>query len=370
MTYLVFAAAFTLIVSGFCSLLEAFILSVTDAEIEGLKKRKPRRGRSLATFKKDIEETTSAILTLNTIANTMGASTVGALASWVYGADKVMVLSWTGGMVVGILVLSEIFPKNLGVIYRRQMIGYLVFPLHWVRIAMWPLSRLAMHSVRLVIKSVAVEQMEDQEQEIKLLAEKHAKEGSLTMSERDMIHNALSLDDVTVSEIMTPRTVVQAIESGLTVDDIFNTLKVISFGRLPVYEDNIDNIVGLVRRRELLQARADDQHNTTVTELMGDAIFIPETATAAHALQQFLKKHQQLAVVVDEFGSTVGVVTMEDIMEHILGKEIYEDSDVAVDMRELARQEAEIKSKNGDTNGGVESSQAEAESEEARRQVS
>ena len=161
----------------------------------------------------------------------------------------------------------------------------------------------------------------------------------------------LSLDDVQIHEIMTPRTVVQALESHLTVDEVFKEIKILFFGRMPVYEDNIDNIVGLVRRRDLLQARANDEDETKVSEMMNDAIFVPETASAADALQQFLKAHQQCAIVVDEFGATAGVVTMEDIMEHILGKEIYEETDLAVDMRELARTKAREQANEGGGEG-------------------
>jgi CBS domain containing-hemolysin-like protein len=155
-----------------------------------------------------------------------------------------------------------------------------------------------------------------------------------------MIHNALSLDDILISDIMTPRTVVTALEQNLTIEDVFSDYKNIPFARIPVYDETIDNIVGIVRRRDLLQARADDRDSVTVAELKGESIFVPDTANAADALQLFLKNHQQLGVVVDEFGSTAGVVAMEDIVEHILGREIYEESDIAVDMRVLARRKA------------------------------
>lgn len=340
MTELILPVCFTLGVSGFCSLLEAFILSTTAAEIEALKKSTPKRGVLLEKYKRDIELTSSAILTLNTIANTLGAMWVGIVAANVAGEFVGVILFF---MVLGILFLSEILPKNMGVIYRRTLREHLVYPLQFVRFAMYPLAYLSMRSIRLMVDRESAESAEDQEEEIKLLAEKHAKEGTLTTSERDMIHNALSLDDVQISEIMTPRTVVTALEADLTVDELFREDKNIWFARLPVFQENVDNIVGLVRRRDLLKARADDEHLKKVADLMGDVTFVPETSKAAGALQHFLKSHQQLAVVVDEFGSTVGVVTVEDIVEHILGREIYEDTDIAVDMRELARNRAEEK---------------------------
>ena len=124
------------------------------------------------------------------------------------------------------------------------------------------------------------------------------------------------------------------------IDHFDSNYKNIPFARIPVYDETIDNIVGIIRRRDLLQARADDNDSITVAELKGESIFVPDTANAADALQLFLKNHQQLGIVVDEFGSTAGVVAMEDIIEHILGREIYEESDIAVDMRVLARRKA------------------------------
>ena len=340
MTALIAAILFTLGVSAVCSLLEAFILSVTTADIESLKKTRARRGQLLEQFRIDIEETTSAILALNTIANTMGATVVGWLAGAIFGAFGFAVI--TGGLVFGILFLSEILPKNIGVIYRKQLLPHLVFPLHGVRLFMFPFSRLAMHSVRLILDRESRTD-EDHEEEIILLAEKHAKDGSLSDSERDIVSNALTLDNVDVSEIMTPRTVVFALDDTLTIEEVFREHRNLPFGRIPVYHENIDDVVGMVRRRDLLKAMADDEEARTVNELMSDPVFIPESASGSVGLQLFLKKHQQLAVVVDEFGSTVGVVAMEDIVEHIIGREIYEDSDIAVDMRELARRRAQTR---------------------------
>ena len=338
MTSFILAIVFTLVVSAFCSLLEAFILSTTTAEIESLKHSSSKQGQLLEKFKTEIEETSSAILTLNTIANTLGAMLVGVIAGRLF--DKVWVGIISGGLVLGILIFSEVIPKNLGVIYRKRLLNHLVYPLHGVRMIMIPFSFLCKLSVRLIIRKKPIVSTAEQEREIILLAEKSAKDGSLTHNERDMIHNALSLDDILISDIMTPRTVVTAMEQNLTIDDVFRDFKNIPFARIPVYDETIDNIVGIVRRRDLLQARADDNDSVTVAELKGESIFVPDTANAADALQLFLKNHQQLGVVVDEFGSTAGVVAMEDIVEHILGREIYEESDIAVDMRVLARRKA------------------------------
>lgn len=336
MTAFFIAVVFTLAVSAFCSLLEAMVLSTTTAEIEALKQKAPRRGELLEKFRTDIEETSSAILSLNTVANTLGATVTGVLAVRVFIHDpNISKYVVPASMTLGILIISEVIPKNLGILYRPNLQPYMVYPLHGVRMIMLPISWICKNLVNFIAGKRNTE--ESGEEEIILLAEKSAKEGTLTADESQIISNALSLDDVRVSEIMTPRTVVSALEASETIGDVFARMPNVPFARLPVYEDNIDNIIGVVRRRDLLKAKADDRDTLTIKRLAQEVIYIPDTANAAHALQQFLKTHQQLAVAVDEFGSVSGVVTMEDIIEHILGQEIFEKDDLAVDMRELAR---------------------------------
>jgi len=345
MALLIVAILGTLGVSAVCSLLEAFILSTTVADVEALKKRRPAMGEKLERFRDGIDMTSSAILTLNTVANTLGATVVGLLASEQF-ADRpemhFMLWAVPAGMVVGILVFSEILPKNIGVAYRRPLQPVLVYPVMLVRIFMWPVAVLAKFTMRSLLPSEDKKKVDDdsEDEEILLLAEKQAKEGSLSANERDMIANALSLDDVHLSEIMTPRTVVTFVEATESVGEVSVRYKVLPFARMPVFRESIDNIVGMVRRRDVMQAYSEDRDDTPMSNLMTPIPIIPETASGLDALQLFLKEHQQLALVVDEYGSTAGVVSMEDVIEQLLGREIYEDTDVAIDMRELARRRA------------------------------
>jgi CBS domain containing-hemolysin-like protein len=330
------AALFTIGVSALCSILEAMILSTTTAEIEGLKKAHPSRGEKLERFKSDIEETSSAILSLNTIANTLGATMVGGLATQIWSEDPTDTLFKVSAiMALSILFFSEIIPKNMGVIYRAALQPYLIYPLTWVCAVMLPISRVVGYIVRLILKPTSAPT--DSDEEIMLLAEKSAKEGTLSMNERDMINNALSLEDLLVNEIMTPRTVVHAIDDEETIGSLFSKIQDIPFARVPIYHDQLDNITGIVRRRDILAAKAQDKDSLKITDLAKEALFIPDNAAASDALQTFLKNHQQLAIAVDEFGSMSGVISMEDVIEHIIGQEIFEHDDPAIDMRELAR---------------------------------
>lgn len=334
MHWLILAIVGTLAISFVCSLSEALVLSTTVAETEKLKKRNAHRGLLLERLRGDLDETISTILTLNTVANAFGSALIGALGAHLFSDTMLAVLMAGFGAVL--LVAAEVLPKTLGVVYRRAIQPHLVVPLWWMCRALRPVTFLCNFLVRLVVpKQIDAHHRSDEE--IILLAERGAAHGTLSKSESSIIANALSLDDVRVGKIMTPRTVVTALHKGATIGEVFRDHPNLSFGRLPVYGRNLDDIVGIARRRDLLKAKANDQDSVLVEQIMHGIHFIPETATVANALQVFLKSHQKMLVAVDEFGSTAGVLTMEDIFEHLLGREIFEQDDPAVDMRELAR---------------------------------
>jgi len=338
---LIVAVALTIGISALCSTLEAMILSITPAEIEALKKKSSRKGKILERYREEIEETTSSILSLNTIANTLGATLVGGLAEKAFGDGGNSLLIFAGGMTLGILFFAEIIPKNIAVAYRGGLQANLVYPLAVVRFVMAPISKVCKATVKAVVPQNNEREI-DEEEEIILLARKGAKEGSLSNNESDLVTNALRLDDVHVRDIMTPRTVVTAFEEDMTVEKVFDMHPNVPFARVPIFAETIDSVTGIVRRRDLLQAAAEDKDEVVIKELAQEVVFVPENASADKALRLLLAQHSQLVVVADEFGSTVGVLAMEDIIESILGQEIFEHDDVAVDMRELARRKSNV----------------------------
>lgn len=338
---LIVAIALTIGISALCSTLEAMILSITPIEIESLKKKSSRKGKLLERYREEIEETTSSILSLNTIANTLGATLVGGLAEKAFGDGGNSLLIFAGGMTLGILFFAEIIPKNIAVAYRGGLQVHLVYPLAVVRFVMAPISKVCKATVKAVVPKNNEREI-DEEEEIILLARKGAKEGSLSNNESNLVTNALRLDDVHVRDIMTPRTVVTAFEEDMTVGEVFTKHPNVPFARVPIFDETIDSVTGIVRRRDLLQAAAEDKDEVIIKELAQDVVFVPENASADKALRLLLAQHSQLVVVADEFGSTVGVLAMEDIIESILGQEIFEHDDVAVDMRELARRKSNV----------------------------
>jgi CBS domain containing-hemolysin-like protein len=334
---LLIAIALTLAISFVCSLFEAVVLSSTVAEVEALKKTRPRRGQLFERIQSELDETISAILSLNTLANGVGSMIVGLQAGRIFGGPGRLLATglFTAAFAIILFVGSEVLPKNVGVAYRRAIQPMITYPLWWLRRGLRPITWLCNLFVRLFVR--VPEDPHGSEEEIILLAERGAKRGTLSTSESNIITNALSLDNVRVNALMTPRTVVTALRRNATLGEVFKEYPTLPFGRMPVFGKNLDDIVGLARRRDLLKGKANGQDQTLVEQLMHEVHFIPETVTIANALQVFLRTHQQLLVVVDEFGTTSGVLTMEDVIEHLLGREIFEKDDVAVDMRELAR---------------------------------
>ena len=339
---LIVSVSLTIGISALCSMLEAMILSVTPAEIEALKKKALKKGQLLEKFRSEIEETSSSILSLNTIANTLGATLVGGLATKAYPDTENILLVFSLGMTLGILLFAEIIPKNAAVFYRSGIQSSLVYPLAVVRFLMTPISKICKLAVLLFVPKKTNDEI-DKEEEIILLAQKGEKDGSLSVNESQLVANALRLDEVRVKEIMTPRTVVTALEEKLKVSEVFKKYPNVPFARIPIYTETIDSVVGIVRRRDLLRAIAEEKGDTKIKDLAKETVFVPENATADKALRLLLAEHSQIALVADEFGSTVGVLAMEDIMESIIGQEIFEDDDVAVDMRELARRKHQAK---------------------------
>jgi CBS domain containing-hemolysin-like protein len=341
MTALIAAIVLTLAVSFLCSLFEAMTLSTTMLEIETLKSSRPKAAAILERLKSRLDETIAAILTLNTIVNIVGSMIIGGLAARLFEHKSLPIGILSASLTFTLLVFAEVLPKNFAVANRKKLQPILAHPLFALTRALRPVTYVSNLIVRAFVKPPPPETISDEQ--ILLLARRGVKQGTLTTHESSIIANTLSLDDVRISAIMTPRPVVTALPKNSTIAEVFKAHPNIPFGRLPVFAKNLDDIVGVVRRRDLLKAKANDQDNETVEHLMQAVDFIPETVTAANALQLILKTHQKLLIVVDEFGITAGVITMEDIMEHILGREIFETDDIAVDMREFARRRKNLK---------------------------
>lgn len=326
------AVAFTLGVSALCSVMEAMILSTRGIEVENLKKSHPRAGAILDMLRKDLEGTIASILTVNTVANTLGSIIVGALGASAFGNWWVGIISAL--MTLGILFFSEILPKNVGVLYRPVLLPVMVYPLLGIYRLASPLTNFSTWLIRRILKRPPEASMEG---EIEMLAEREARDGRMNAAQLRMIRSALELDEATVEDAMTPRNVVLTCDVDETAEEFFARMKKVPFARIPVVGSTPDDILGVLRRKDLLHALVTGRGDATVRSLMRTPVIVPEIGKVASALELMLAEHQQLAIVVDEFGGFAGVITLEDIFEFLIGREFYESDDMAVDMRELAR---------------------------------
>ncbi len=335
MTLLLIYLSIALGVSFLCSLLEAALLSIPRSTIALMVEQGSPAGRQLDKMKRDVDRPLSAILTLNTIAHTVGAAGVGAEAAAVFGHAWVGVASAL--LTLLILVFSEIVPKTLGAVHAKRLAGFTATTVRLMVVVCYPLV-IALEWVNRLIAGRKRETARISRAELQAMVMVSKEEGALAANESRVIRNIIALREIEVRQIMTPRKVVVALERTTRVGEAFGEGNPLRVARIPIYEGNIDHMVGLVMRFELNEAYRRGQTDTTLDQLARPLHAIPESASVSRALEQFLEKDSQLFQVVDEFGGTAGVVTLEDAMETLLGVEIVDETDAVVDMQELARQ--------------------------------
>ena len=319
-------------ISFLCSLLESFILSVTHAHISLVSKDRPALGKKLSHFKENINQPLSAILSLNTIANTVGAASVGAITLVEFGSSWVAIMS--GILTLSILIFSEIIPKTVGALYWKKILVPATFAVQVLIIMTYPLVVF----LELLSKWLAKAENEDKvsREEVIAMAELGEDEGTIEESESTVIENVLMLDDILVEEVLTPRSVIFAVNKTNSVKEVLDKYNDIEFSRIPVYEDGLDNIIGIVRRHILLKSKAEDQFDVTMGELAKPIHVVEENDSVGDVLDEFVKRREHLFMVKDQFGQVAGLITLEDAIETLLGVEIVDETDSVVDMRKLA----------------------------------
>ena len=319
-------------VSFLCSLLESFILSVTHAHISIVSKDRPALGKKLSYFKENINRPLSAILSLNTIANTVGAASIGAITLIEFGSSWVAIMS--GVLTLSILIFSEIIPKTIGALYWKRILIPATFAVQVLITMTYPLVVL----LELLSKWLAKEGNGDKvsREEVIAMAELGEDEGTIEESESTVIENVLMLDDIPVEEVLTPRSVIFALDKTSSVREVLDKYNDIEFSRIPVYEEELDNIIGIVRRHVLLKSKAEDQFDVTMGELAKPIHTVEENDSVGNVLDEFVKRREHLFMVKDQFGQVAGLITLEDAIETLLGIEIVDETDSVVDMRKLA----------------------------------
>ncbi len=335
MTLLIIFAVIALGTSFLCSILESVLLSVTPSFIAAKQAEEDPVGDKLRRLKDDIDRSLASILSVNTIANTVGAVGVGAQAQTIWGDTYVAVVS--GVLTLGILFISEIIPKTLGATHWRLLAPWMARILPFLQLTVYPLVFMAEALMKALSPNEAPPQLS--REEMSAMTELGYEEGVVARGESHLLQNILRFGDLRVKDIMTPRTVIHAVEKSATVREFMEAHPDPVFSRIPVYRKRTDNIVGYVLKADLLLEMARDRFDTEMKEMVREIIYVPEQQSVRELFEQLITEHQHIAMVVDEYGGIAGVVTMEDVVETLLGLEIVDESDVEQDMRELARKQ-------------------------------
>lgn len=333
-TYLFIALS----LSFLCSILEAVLLSSTNAYIE-LKSKESGGGELLKKIKKDLDKSISAILTLNTFSHTIGAAGVGAEAVKIFGESYMVAVSVV--LTILILFLSEILPKTIGARYWRELAIPAAYAISAITFITYPIVYLTQFLTRIFGDS---SEHEISREEIIVMSEIGEKSGSLREKEVDLIENLLTLRDNKVKDILTPRTVVNAFDEHVSVWEAINH-KDLSHSRIPVYGGNIDNVVGVVFSTVIMSAKIQGRDGAFMKDLMKPVFKVSENLPVDKVLDLFIKRKEHLFIVVDKFGQTQGIVTLEDAIETLLGVEIMDEEDNVEDMQTLAKTLSKNKNK-------------------------
>ncbi len=338
MTAFVLAVVLALFISAYCSLFEAALYSTRSGALEAAKAAGPRAGLAerFLELKRDVSKPIAAILILNTISHTLGATMAGVYGVEVLGQS--LMPAFSIAFTLAILIFTEIVPKTVGVVYWRIIWPYTVWPLTVMIYALYPAIRVTEGISRLITKS-AVEPTIT-EDEILAVVRLGQKEGQITERESTLVHNIIHLENKSVREIMTPRTVVVSLDGDTSVADAVDVVKTEAFTRFPLYRDDRENIFGYVVIRDIFEAKIDGRDAEPVKTFAKPISHVPESTDCLRVLTRFLAYRHHIAVAVDEFGGTAGIVTLEDMVETLLGTEIVDEMDKTVDLQELARKAA------------------------------
>jgi len=328
----------SIVFSFLCSLWEAVLLSITPSFARVKLEEGRRVGKALQSYKHNIDRPLAAILTLNTIAHTVGAIGVGAQATLIWSESNPLITTVLVpvAMTLGILILSEIIPKTIGANQWPRLVTFTVNSLTVVIFVLYPLVWLCQQITRMLKKDK--ERSVFSHSEFLALAKIGVEEGHVQPTHPLIIGNLLRLDDVQAKDIMTPRSVVLAASENTTIQSFYSENMNLPFSRIPLYEDdNREDISGYILKDTLLESLLHSRGEEPLGSIMHDIIVVPETCPIRELFNEFIERREHIALVVDEYGGMDGIATMEDVIETVLGLEIIDEADREVDMQALAR---------------------------------
>ncbi|WP_020404228.1 CNNM domain-containing protein [Gracilimonas tropica] len=321
-------------VSFLCSILEAVLLSISPSFVAVLEREGHKSGKILRDLKKDIDRPLSAILSLNTIAHTVGAAGVGAQAQVVFGNTYVSLTSAL--LTLAILIFSEIIPKTLGATYWKKLSGFAARTTKFLIIITYPLVVLSQWITKWL--SSEDKQPTVSREEFSAMAELGFEEGVFEEGESNIFKNLIRFRSLKVKDIMTPRIVVVKFQEDRTIKEILQKKEELRVSRMPVFGENEEDITGYILKNDLYYNLSEGNGEMPLREIKREVLILPETISLKTLFERLLEKQEHIAVVVDEYGGFSGVVTMEDVVETLLGMEIVDEIDAIEDMQKLARE--------------------------------
>ena len=335
MSILLVIVFITLTISATCSLFEAILYStrIGTLEVAKNKEKHKKAAITLLNMKRDIAVPISAILILNTIANTAGATIAGMYASKLLGGIYVPIFSIL--LTLSILFFSEIMPKTIGAVHWRKLWMLIVFPLSIFQFILYPLIYVTRKLSFFITKGHPPDIVT--EEEILAAVRMGAKEGEISDQEHLIIDNLLNLENRKAREIMTPRPVIFSLDAELNVNDASKIAAEKGFSRVPIYQNDRENIIGYVMIHDLGAACHLENPESMLKDIARPITFVPETLNCFTLLFDFLRTRKQIAILIDEYGGLAGLVTLEDLLETLLGFEIVDEHDKAIDLQEVAR---------------------------------
>ncbi len=335
MTALAVVVIATLVISSLCSLFEAVLFSTRVGALEAARADKGEASTAgkFIRMKRDIAVPISSILILNTLAHTVGATVAGMYAAQQLGTEMVPLFSVV--FTLAILFLSEIAPKTLGAVYWRKLWPSIVWPLTAMKYALYPAIIITRKFAGLFDRDKVSPGVT--EAEILAVVRLGARDGEISAKESRLVHNIIGMENKPIRQIMTPRTVIESLDAGITIRDALETVEKKGFTRFPIYEGEQENVTGYIIIHDLYSAKTDRELETSIRDIAKPISFVPQTKDALSHLTKSLAKRSHISIVVDEYGGVAGLVTLEDLVETMLGDEIVDETDREVDLQEAAR---------------------------------
>jgi CBS domain containing-hemolysin-like protein len=322
--------------------MEAALLSITPSFIGGKINENKSYAKALKKFKENIDTPLAAILTINTIANTIGAIGVGVQAQKVWGNEYLSIVS--GLLTLTILIFSEIVPKTLGATHWKKIAPYVPMVLNtMIYSPFFPIIVLA-RTVTMALKKDKNQTVLSRS-EFKAMAEIGIREGIFKEEESKILTNLMAFNNIQVESIMTPRTIVLTAPEDITIQNFFDRYDKIRYSRIPIYKGNVDNITGYILKDELMQNLIENKNDSPLSSIIRNIMVVNEQMPIIRLFYRLIGQKEHIALVVGEYGEMVGIVTMEDIIETLLGTEIMDEFDNIEDMQVQAKKNWEKRAK-------------------------